>query len=149
MQPTESQMEPGPSGPSGPEITPVAPKRKLPKMYIVLIIVAVIVIAGLGAFAFIYLGSGSLLVTSNSQVGAPPAPANPNPLGTTSSLGALVFNKTLSSSGAPFISTGGHIVFVAAVAQPPTFGYDNLVDPVSNRWTNYTWNVIKITLAFG
>src|SRR5438309_572873 len=67
MQPTESQMEPGPSGPSGPEITPVAPKHKLPKMYIVLIIVAVIVIAGLGAFAFIYLGSGSLLVTSNSQ----------------------------------------------------------------------------------
>src|SRR5437870_5351979 len=225
MQPTESQMEPGPSGPSGPEITPVAPKRKLPKMYIVLIIVAVIVIAGLGAFAFVYLGSGSLLVTSNSQfvpaggsttfsatvtppafvsktglqwdfgdgqkqttttdsidhayanpgnyfvlasaslsngkttynaqglfpiqAGAPPAPAKPNPLGTTSSLGALVFNKTLSSSGAPFISTGGHIVFVAAVAQPPTFRYDNLVDPVSNRWTNYTWNVIKITLAFG
>src|SRR5207237_2124435 len=36
-------------------------------MYVVLIIVAVIIIAGLGAFAFIYLGSGSLLVTSNSQ----------------------------------------------------------------------------------
>src|SRR5947208_1892748 len=225
MQPTESQMEPGPSGPSGPEITPVAPKRKLPKMYIVLIIVAVIVIAGLGAFAFIYLGSGSLLVTSNSQfvaaggsttfsatvtppafvsktglqwdfgdgqkqttttdsidhayanpgnyfvlasaslsngktthtsqglfpiqVGAPPAPANPNPLGTTNSLGALVFNKTLSSSGAPFIATGGHIVFVGAVAQPPTFEYDQQVDPVANRWTNYTWNVIKIKLHFG
>src|SRR5256886_3144774 len=224
MQPTESQMEPGPSGPSGPEITPVAPKRKLPKMYIVLIIVAVIIIAGLGAFAFVYLGSGSLLVTSNSQfvpaggsttfsatvtppafvsktglqwdfgdgqketsttdsidhayanpgnyfvlasaslsngkttdnsqglfpiqVGAPPAPANPNPFGTTNSLGALVFNKTLSSSGAPFIAPGGHIVFVAAVAQPPTFGYDHLVDPVANRWTNYTWNVIKITLNF-
>src|SRR5947207_13451565 len=67
MQPTESQMEPGPSGPSAPEITPVAPKRKLPKMYVVLIIVAVIIIAGLGAFAFVYLGSGSLLVTRNSQ----------------------------------------------------------------------------------
>jgi len=186
MQPTESQMEPGPSGPSAPEITPVAPKRKLPKMYVVLIIVAVIIIAGLGAFAFVYLGSGSLLVTSNSQfvaaggsttfsatvtppafvsktglqwdnsqglfpiqVGAPPAPANPNPLGTTNSLGALVFNKTLSSSGAPFIAAGGHIVFVGAVAQPPTFKYDQQVDPVANRWTNYTWNVIKIKLDFG
>jgi len=225
MQSAEPQVAPEPSGPSGPEITPVAQKRKLPRMYIVLIIVAVIVIAGLGAFAFVYLGSGSLLVTSNSQfvaaggsttfsatvtppafvsktglqwdfgdgqkqttttdsidhayanpgnyfvlasaslsngkttdnsqglfpiqVGAPPAPANPNPFGTTNSLGALVFNKTLSSSGAPFIAPGGHIVFVAAVAQPPTFGYDHLVDPVANRWTNYTWNVIKITLNFG
>src|SRR6266480_713494 len=225
MQPTESQMEPGPSGPSGPEITPVAPKRKLPKMYIVLIIVAVIVIAGLGAFAFVYLGSGSLLVTSNSQfvpaggsttfsatvtppafvsktglewnfgdgqkqttttdtvphtyatpgnyfvlatatlsngkltdnsqglfpvqVGAPPAPANPNPLGNTNSLGALAFNKTLSSSGAPFISPGGHIVFVGAVGQPPSFKYNNLVDAVANRWTNYTWNVTKLKLDFG
>src|SRR5207253_7533794 len=83
------------------------------------------------------------------QVGAPPASANPNPLGTTNSLGALVFNKTLSSSGAPFIAAGGHIVFVGAVAQPPTFKYDQQVDPVANRWTNYTWNVIKIKLDFG
>jgi len=218
-------MEPGPSGPSGPEITPVAPKRKLPRIFIVLIIVAVIVIAGLGAFLFVYLGTGSILVTSNNQyvaaggsatfsatgtppafvsktglewnfgdgqkqttttdtvphtyatpgnyfvlatatlsngkltdnsqglfpvqVGAPPAPANPNPLGNTNSLGALAFNKTLSSSGAPFISPGGHIVFVGAVGQPPSFKYNNLVDAVANRWTNYTWNVTKLKLDFG
>ena len=67
MQPTESQMEPGPSGSPGPEITPVAPKRKLPKIFLVLIIVAIIVIGGLGAFLFVYLGTGSILVTSNNQ----------------------------------------------------------------------------------
>src|SRR2546430_11668038 len=220
MQSAEPQVAPEPSGPSGPEITPVAPERKLPKVYIVLIIVAVIVIAGLGAFAFVYLGSGSLLVTSNSQfvpaggsttfsatvtppafvsktglqwdfgdgqkqttttdsidhayanpgnyfvlasaslsngkttdnsqglfpiqVGAPPAPANPNPLGTTNSLGALVFNKTLSSSGAPFIPAGGHIVFVGAVAQPPTFKYNQQSLPVPNPWANSRWNSLRV-----
>src|SRR6266566_539435 len=225
MQPTESQMEPGPSGPSGPEITPVAPKRKLPRIFIVLIIVALIVIAGLGALLFVYLGTGSILVTSNNQyvaaggsatfsatvippafvsktglqwdfgdgqkqttttdsvphtyatpgnyfvlaaatlsngkitdnsqglfpvqVGAPPAPANPNPLGITNSLGALAFNKTLSSPGAPVIPSGGHIVFVGAVGQPPSLEYDNLIDAVANRWTNYTWNVTKLKLDFG
>ena len=40
-------------------------------------------------------------------------------------------------------------MFVGAVAQPPTFKYDQQVDPVANRWTNYTWNVIKIKLDFG
>jgi len=226
MQPTESQMEPGPSGSPGPEITPVAPKRKLPKIFLVLIIVAIIVIGGLGAFLFVYLGTGSILVTSNNQfiaagssttfsatvtppafvsksgdlqwdfgdgqkqttttaavphtyanpgnyfvlaaaplsngkitdnsqglfpvqVGAPPLPANPNPLGITNSLGALAFNKTLSSSGAPFIPPGGHIVFVGAVGQPPRFKYNTLVDPIANRWTNYTWNVTTIKLDFG
>jgi ABC-type transport system substrate-binding protein len=225
MQSAEPQGEPVPSGPSGPEITPVAPKRKLPKIFIVLIIVAVIVIAGLGAFLFVYLGTGSILVTSNNQyvpaggsttfsatvtppafvsktglqwdfgdgekqttttdtvphtyanpgnyyvlaaaslsngklsdnsqglfpvqVGPAPLPANPNPAGVSTSLGALTFNKTLSSSGAPFIPPGGHIVFVAGVAQPPKFKYATLVDSIANRWTNYTWNVTKITLDFG
>src|SRR2546429_526700 len=94
-------------------------------------------------------------VTDNSQglfpvqVGAAPAPANPNPLGITTSLGALAFNKTLSSSGAPFIPTGGHIVFVGAVGQPPKFKYVTLVDPLANRYTNYSWNVTKLKLDFG
>jgi peptide/nickel transport system substrate-binding protein len=225
MQSSEPPVAPETPGPSGPEITPVTPKRKLPKFAIVLIIVAVIVIAGLGAFLYVYLGTGSILVTSNSQyvaaggsttfgatvnppafvsktglqwdfgdgqkqtattdtidhtyanpgnyfvlasaslsngkstdnsqglfpiqVGPAPAPANPNPLGTTDSLGALAVNKTLSSSGAPFVAAGGLITFVAAVAQPPTLKYPHLVDSVTNRWTNYTWNVIKITLNWG
>src|SRR2546430_2677572 len=67
MQSAEPQGEPVPSGPSGPEITPVAPKRKFPRIFLILIIVAIIVIAGLGAFAFVYLGTGSILVTSNNQ----------------------------------------------------------------------------------
>ena len=225
MQSAEPQGEPVPSGPSGPEITPVAPKRKFPRIFLILIIVAIIVIAGLGAFAFVYLGTGSILVTSNNQfvaaggsttfsatvtppafvtktglewnfgdgqkqttttdtaphtystpgnyfvlatatlsngkvtdnsqglfpvqVGAAPAPANPNPLGITTSLGALAFNKTLSSSGAPFIPTGGHIVFVGAVGQPSKFKYVTLVDPLANRYTNYSWNVTKLKLDFG
>src|SRR3989449_5674040 len=82
------------------------------------------------------------------QVGAAPV-TNPNPLGTTTSLGALTFNKTQSSPGTPFIGVGGHIAFVGAVAQPPDFAFDDLVDPVANSWVNYTWQVTKLTLDFG
>src|SRR2546428_12265928 len=82
------------------------------------------------------------------QVGAAPV-TNPNPLGTTTSLGALSFNKTQSSPGAPFIGVGGHIAFVGAVAQPPAFAFDDLVDPVANSWVNYTWQVTKLTINFG
>ena len=194
-------------------------------MLIAVVIVAIIIIAALGGFAFVYLGAGSIFVTSNNQfipagestaftatvttpafvsstgvswnfgdgsmtqtttsdsiahtfanpgnyfvfaaaslsngkttdnsqrlfpvqVGAAPV-ANPNPLGTTNSLGALTFNKTLSSSGAPFIATAGHIVFVGAAAQAPTFEYDNLDSAASNTWTNYTWQDTKLTLNFG
>jgi len=190
----------------------------------VLIVVAVLVIAGLATFFILYLGSGSIFVTSNNQfipaggstsftatvtpppfvsstgmqwdfgdgnkqsstgdtiahtyaipgnyfvlstaslsngktvdnaqglfpvqVGAAPV-TNPNPLGTTTSLGALSFNKTQSSPGAPFIGVGGHIAFVGAVAQPPAFAFDDLVDPVANSWVNYTWQVTKLTINFG
>src|SRR5207249_11361462 len=82
------------------------------------------------------------------QVGAAPV-TNPDPLGTSTSLGALSFNKTQSSSGAPFIATGGHMVFVGAVAQPPDFAFDDLVDPAANSWVNYTWQVTKLTINFG
>src|SRR3989442_587049 len=99
------------------------------------------------------LSNGKVTDTSQGlfpvQVGAAPAPANPNPLGITTSLGALAFNKTLSSSGAPFIPTGGHIVFVGAVGQPSKFKYVTLVDPLANRYTNYSWNVSKLKLDFG
>src|SRR2546425_3377779 len=82
------------------------------------------------------------------QVGAAPV-TNPNPLGTTTALGALAFNKTLSSSGAPFIAVGGHIAFVGAVAQPPTFEWDNLVNAVANSWVNYTWTVTQLRVDVG
>lgn len=189
-----------------------------------LVVVAILIIAGLATFFVLYLGSGSIFVTSNSQfipaggstsftatvtpppfvsstgmqwdfgdgnkqsstgdtiahtyanpgnyfvlstaslsngktvdnaqglfpvqVGAAPV-TNPNPLGTTSSLGALSFNKTLSSAGVPFVAAGGHIAFVGAVAQPPDFAFDDQVDPVANTWVNYTWQVTKLTLNFG
>jgi len=193
-------------------------------MLVVLIVVAIIIIAGLATFFVLYLGSGSVFVTSNSQfipaggsttftatvtpppfvsstgtqwdfgdgskqsstgdtiahtyanpgnyfvlstaslsngktvdnaqglfpiqVGAAPV-TNPNPLGTTTALGALAFNKTLSSSGAPFIAVGGHIAFVGAVAQPPTFEWDNLVNAVANSWVNYTWTVTQLRVDVG
>jgi len=193
-------------------------------MLVVLIVVAIIIIAGLATFFVLYLGSGSIFVTSNSQfipaggsttftatvtpppfvsstgmqwdfgdgnkqsstgdtiahtyanpgnyfvlstaslsngktvdnaqglfpiqVGAAPV-TNPSPLGTTSALGALAFNKTLSSSGAPFIAVGGHIAFVGAVAQPPTFEWDNLVNAVANSWVNYTWTVTQLRVDGG
>src|SRR2546428_9486367 len=176
------QVKPALSEPSGPEITPSAPNPRGRKMLVVLIVVAIIIIAGLATFFVLYLGSGSVFVTSNSQfipaggsttftatvtpppfvsstgtqwdfgdgskqsstgdtiahtdanpgnyfvlspaslsngktvdnaqglfpiqVGAAPV-TNPNPLGTTTALGALAFNKTLSSSGAPFIAVAG------------------------------------------
>jgi len=190
----------------------------------VLIVVAVLIIAALATFFVLYLGSGSIFVTSNNQfipageptaftatvtpppfvsrtgvqwdfgdgnkqsstgdtightyanpgnyfvlstaslsngktvdnakglfpvqVGAAPV-TNPNPLGTSTSLGALTFNKTLSSSGAPFIASGGHIAFVGAVAQPPDFEFDDLVDSVANSWVNYTWQVTRLSINFG
>lgn len=193
-------------------------------MLVVLIVVAIIIVAGLATFFVLYLGSGSIFVTSNSQfipaggstsftatvtpppfvsstgmqwdfgdgnkqsstgdtiahtyanpgnyfvlstaslsngktvdnaqglfpiqVGAAPV-TNPNPLGTTSSLGALSFNKTLSSPGVPFIAAGGHIAFVGAVAQPPDFAFDHIVNPVANTWVNYTWEVNQLRLDFG
>jgi ABC-type transport system substrate-binding protein/flagellar basal body-associated protein FliL len=225
VESSESPVAPEPSEMTGPEITPVTPKRKLPKVAIVLIIVALVVVAGLGAVLFVYLGSGSILVTSNNQfvpagsstsfiatvnppafvsstgiqwnfgdgqkqtttasnvdhtyanpgsyyvlaaaslsngkttdnsqglfpvqVGAPPAPANPNPFGVSNSLGVLAFNKTRSSSGAPFLPTGGSIFLVGGVAQPPTLKYPHLVNAATNQWTNYSWAVTVITLDFG
>ena len=192
-------------------------------MLVVLIVVAIIIIAAVATFFVLYLGSGSIFVTSNSQfipaggstsftatvtpppfvsstgmqwdfgdgnkqsstgdtiahtyanpgnyfvlstaslsngktvdnaqglfpvqVGAAPV-TNPNPLGTTTSLGALSFNKTQSSPGAPFIAAGGHIAFVGAVAQPPDFAFDDLVDSVANTWVNYTWEVTQLRLDF-
>ncbi|HYR80775.1 MAG TPA: ABC transporter substrate-binding protein [Thermoplasmata archaeon] len=189
-----------------------------------LVVVAILVIAGLATFFVLYLGSGSIFVTSNNQfipaggstsftatvtpppfvsstgmrwdfgdgnkqsstgdtiahtyanpgnyfvlstaslsngktvdnaqglfpvqVGAAPV-ANPDPLGTTTSLGALSFNKTQSSPGAPFIAVGAHIAFVGAVAQPPDFEFDDLVDSVANSWVNYTWQVTRLTINFG
>ncbi|TLY37470.1 MAG: PKD domain-containing protein, partial [Nitrospirae bacterium] len=189
-----------------------------------LVVVAILIIAGLATFFVLYLGSGSIFVTSNNQfipagepteftatvtpppfvsttgvqwdfgdgnkqsstgdkightyanpgnyfvqstaslsngktvdnsrglfpvqVGAAPV-TNPNPLGTSTSLGALSFNKTQSSTDAPFIGVGGHIAFVGAVAQPPDFEFDNNVDPVANSWVNYTWQVTKLTINFG
>lgn len=224
MDPSDAQSPP-PSGPAGPEITAAPSKRKLPKMAIVLIVVAIVVIASLGAFLFVYLGGGTVLVTSNNQfipaggstsftaavtppafvstsridwnfgdgqtlagggitpthtyanpgnyfvlasaalsngkvsdnsqglfpiqVGPPPLPANPSPFGVSDSLGVLAFNQTLSSSGAPFVATGGHIAFVGAVGQPPKFRMSRLVNPIANRWTNYTWNVTVVKLDFG
>src|SRR6266571_5301605 len=224
VESSEPQVEPVPSEPLRPEITPTAPKPRRRKMLVVLIVVAVIIIAGVATFFVLYLGSGSIFVTSNSQfipaggstsftatvtpppfvsstgmqwdfgdgnkqsstgdtiahtyanpgnyfvlstaslsngktvdnaqglfpvqVGAAPV-ANPDPLGTTTSLGALSFNKTQSSPGAPFIAVGAHIAFVGAVAQPPDFQFDDLVDPVANSWVNYTWQVTELRVGFG
>src|SRR3989454_1146589 len=221
---SQRQVQPVPSEPSTPEITSAAPKRRGRRMLVVLIVVAIIIIAGLATFFVLYLGSGSIFVTSNSQfipaggsttftatvtpppfvsstsmqwdfgdgnkqsstgdtiahtyanpgnyfvlstaslsngktvdtaqglfpiqVGAAPV-TNPSPLGTTSALGALAFNKTLSSSGAPFIAVGGHMAFVGAVAQPPTFEWDNLVNAVANSWVNYTWTVTQLRVDGG
>ena len=224
MDSSEPQVQPAPSEPLRPEITPAAAKPRGRKVLIVLVVVAILVIAGLATFFVLYLGSGSIFVTSNNQfipaggstsftatvtpppfvsstgmqwdfgdgnkqsstgdtiahtyanpgnyfvlstaslsngktvdnaqglfpvqVGAAPV-TNPNPLGTTTSLGALSFNKTQSSPGAPFIGAGGHIAFVGAVAQPPDFAFDDLVDPVANSWINYTWQVTKLIIDFG
>src|SRR5207247_2458998 len=224
MDSSAPQVQPAPSEPSRPEITPSAPKPRGRKMLVVLIVVAIIIIAALATFFVLYLGSGSIFVTSNSQfipaggsttftatvtpppfvsstgmqwdfgdgnkqsstgdtiahtyanpgnyfvlstaslsngktvdnakglfpiqVGAAPV-TNPNPLGTATALGVLPFNKTLSSSGAPFIAVGGHIAFVGAVAQPPTFEWDNLVDALANSWVNYTWQVTQLRVDVG
>src|SRR6266571_4594901 len=224
VESSEPQVEPVPSEPLRPEITPTAPKPRRRKMLVVLIVVAIIIIAAVATFFVLYLGSGSIFVTSNSQfipaggstsftatvtpppfvsstgmqwdfgdgnkqsstgdtiahtyanpgnyfvlstaslsngktvdnarglfpvqVGAAPV-TNPNPLGTTSALGALAFNRTASTPDAPFIAVGGHIAFVAAVAQPPDFQFDDLVDSVANSWVNYTWQVTRLTINFG
>ncbi len=221
METSGPQVQPESAPPSGPEITPQAPKPKRRKMIIALVVVAILIIAALATFAVIYLGTGSVIVTSTSQfvpaggstsftsavttplfvsssgvawnfgdgqtqsttsseiahtfanagnylvlataslsngktadnsqglfpvqVGAPPTTYNP--LGTTSSLGALSFNDSLSSSGAPFIAAGDHIAFVGAVAQPPTLEYDHLV--TAGTYTNYTWQVTQLKLDFG
>ena len=193
-------------------------------MLVVLVVVAILIIAALATFFVLYLGSGSIFVTSNSQfipaggstsftatvtpppfvsatgtqwdfgdgnkqsstgdtiahtyanpgnyfvlstaslsngktvdnaqglfpiqVGAAPV-TNPSPLGTTTALGALAFNRTSSSSGAPFIAVGGHVAFVGAVAQPPTFSWNDLVDPLANSWVNYTWQVTQVRIDVG
>src|SRR6266581_4792874 len=221
METSGPQVQPESAPPSGPEITPQAPKPKRRKMIIALVVVAILIIAALATFAVIYLGTGSVIVTSTSQfvpaggstsftsavttplfvslsgvawnfgdgqtqsttsseiahtfanagnylvlataslsngktadnsqglfpvkVGAPPTTYNP--LGTTSSLGALSFNDSLSSSGAPFIAAGDYIAFVGAVAQPPTLEYDHLV--TAGTYTNYTWQVTQLKLDFG
>lgn len=224
MESSEPRVEPAPSGPSTTVITPAAPKRRGRKMWIALLVVAVLVIAGLGVFALVYLGTGSIFVTSNNQfipagdqttftatvttpafvsssgvqwnfgdgkqasstgdtiahtfanpgtyyvlasatlsngktidnsqglfpiqVGAAPVTVQ-SALGTSTALGVLAINKTLSSPGAPFIARGGNITFVGAVAQPPSFEYDHLADPVANTWINYTWKVTQLSLNFG
>ena len=67
MQSSGSQPPSTPSEPSGPEITAAPSKRGLPRRTLVIIIVAIIIFGAVGAFLFVYLGTGSVLVTSNSQ----------------------------------------------------------------------------------
>ena len=67
MQSSGSQPPSTPSEPSGPEITAAPSKRGLPRRTLVIIIVAIIILGAVGAFLFVYLGTGSVLVTSNSQ----------------------------------------------------------------------------------
>ena len=79
------------------------------------------------------------------QVGVPES--IPGALGTTSSYGALTFNVSKSSPGAPTIPAGGQMDFVGAVTQPPSFSYDS--NPTANDWVNYTWQVVSLKLTFG
>jgi peptide/nickel transport system substrate-binding protein len=79
------------------------------------------------------------------QVGVPES--IPGPLGTTSVYGAITFNVSKSSPGAPTIGTGGHIDFVGAPTQSPTFEFDS--NPSAGTWVNYTWAITSLTLTFG
>src|SRR5690348_6371383 len=56
-----------PSVPVGPEITAAAPKRRGRRIIVVLVVVAIIIVAALASFVVLYLGTGSIFVTSNSQ----------------------------------------------------------------------------------
>src|SRR2546428_575538 len=85
------QVKPALSEPSGPEITPSAPNPRGRKMLVVLIVVAIIIIAGLATFFVLYLGSGSVFVTSNSQF----IPAG----------GSTTFTATVTPP--PFVSSTG------------------------------------------
>src|SRR5206468_6219848 len=62
---------------------------------------------------------------------------------------AITSSKSQSPPCTPFSGGVLHISFVGAVAQPPDFAFDDLVDPVANSWVNYTWQVTKLTLDFG
>src|SRR3989449_9991417 len=67
MESSEPQVQPAPSEPLRPEITPAAARPRGRKVLIVLVVVAILVIAGLATFFVLYLGSGSIFVTSNNQ----------------------------------------------------------------------------------
>ncbi len=79
------------------------------------------------------------------QVGVPES--IPGPLGTTRAYGAITFNVSKSSPGAPTIGAGGHIDFVAAPTHTPSFKYDS--NPSAGTWANYTWEVTSLKLTFG
>jgi peptide/nickel transport system substrate-binding protein len=67
------------------------------------------------------------------------------------SLGVIAVNKTASSSGAPTISAGGHVVALGTVQQAPTyfFSTNSTPGPGAVQWVNYTWGAISLTFDYG
>lgn len=104
-------------------------------------------------FASSPLSNGATASNSMSlyplQVGPEPV-ANPNPLGSESSLGTLTVNKTGSAPGAPLIATGGSILFHATIQRAPDFFLSNeTVVHKTHEFFNYSWTITSLTVNFG